>query len=242
VVTPAPAPAEKAPAKPEAAQPRLQTPAPTVGGRLAETPTDKLRKQADVTPKEEAQRRESVVKQDAPGRAAQADAMTRDQLVARKDAPVAAPAPQPFPAAPPPPPAAAPAPATSSVAPVMTPEPPRAGATLEQKRVSPAAGAASAPAAAPAPAPPPPESRNLGAFNAQSAAPRADRDRGADVRAKVATTRSPDDYIREIHRLRAEGRDADAATALAAFRAAYTDADERLPDDLRAWARSVPRP
>jgi hypothetical protein len=64
----------------------------------------------------------------------------------------------------------------------------------------------------------------------------------AEPRAKIATTRTPDDFVREIRRLRSEGRDADAALSLAAFRAAYADADARLPDDLRAWARTVARP
>ena len=64
----------------------------------------------------------------------------------------------------------------------------------------------------------------------------------SEMRAKVATARAPDDYVRDIRRLRSEGRDADAALALAAFRAAYPDADERLPQELRAWARSVVRP
>jgi hypothetical protein len=66
--------------------------------------------------------------------------------------------------------------------------------------------------------------------------------RAEGARAKVATNRTPDDFLREIRRLRAEGRDADAALALAAFRAAYEDADARLPEDLRAWSRSVARP
>ena len=66
--------------------------------------------------------------------------------------------------------------------------------------------------------------------------------RAETTRAKVTTTRTPDDFVREIRRLRGEGRDADAGLALAAFRAAYDDADARLPDDLRAWARTVARP
>jgi len=61
-------------------------------------------------------------------------------------------------------------------------------------------------------------------------------------RAKVATTRTPDDFVGEIRRLRGEKRDADAALVLAAFRAAYVDADERLPAELRAWARTIARP
>jgi hypothetical protein len=78
------------------------------------------------------------------------------------------------------------------------------------------------------------------------AAPGASVDRAAPApspaRAKTVIARSPDDYLRDIRRLRAEGRDADAALALAAFRAAYADADARLPESLREWARTVPVP
>jgi len=76
---------------------------------------------------------------------------------------------------------------------------------------------------------------------APAAAPMQER-AAAEPRAKVATTRTPEDFVRDIRRLRGEGRDADAGLALAAFRAAYADADERLPQDLRAWARTVARP
>ena len=80
------------------------------------------------------------------------------------------------------------------------------------------------------------------AANATAPAAAPMQERAAEPRAKVATTRTPEDFVRDIRRLRGEGRDADAALALAAFRAAYADADERLPQDLRAWARTVARP
>jgi hypothetical protein len=172
-----------------------------------------------------------------------------------------------FPAAPPiesktlpevalaPPPASAP------------PPPPLAAGALES---SPAPARAPAPAPAPPPAAPgAAATRGLDATTAlqkqafadkrtSNAAPSsldsaaAPRDapvarvgaasRAESARAKVATTRTPDDFVQEIRRLRGEGRDADAGLALAAFRAAYDDADARLPDDLRAWARTVARP
>ena len=216
----------------------MQAPAPAVGGRVAETPVDRLSKQLDraaqdAAPQreryEEAARREATT--EAPRQAADESAQrqagrdaqmrsaakeeraTQEQgLFARKDAP----APQPFPASPAP--------------------PPRASAPTFAAPPSPAAGAPAAAA--------PPAARNPSAQNAQSAASTITGQRGAaaDARAKVATTRPADDFIREIERLRSEGRDADAALALAAFRAAYADADERLPNDLRGWARGVPRP
>jgi hypothetical protein len=64
----------------------------------------------------------------------------------------------------------------------------------------------------------------------------------SSLAAADAHARTADDFIRDIERLRGEGRDADAALALSAFRAAYRDADTRLPAALREWARSVPRP
>jgi hypothetical protein len=108
------------------------------------------------------------------------------------------------------------------------PPQPFAGAPARAKVATPMAGedksAAAAAAAPPAPASPAPMAR------AQSAP------------AEGAVTRTPDDFIREIERLRSQHRDADAALALSAFRAAYDDADTRLPESLREWARGVPRP
>ena len=59
-------------------------------------------------------------------------------------------------------------------------------------------------------------------------------------RATPGVARSVDDYVRELRTLRAAQRDDEAARVLAAFRAAYPDADQRLPDDLKGWARGVP--
>jgi hypothetical protein len=53
--------------------------------------------------------------------------------------------------------------------------------------------------------------------------------------------RRADEFVARIRRLRSEGRSEDAARELTAFRAAFTDADARLPPDLREWAASVKR-
>jgi len=171
---------------------------------------------------------------------------------------------QAFPAAPPaekrespPPPAAAPAPAAPppAAAPVPAPPPPakdipsaprevdavgklqkESAAADKSSAGTPPAARSAANAAAPAPSAAAPGSRDTALGQASGTL------RAETARAKVATNRTPDDFVREIRRLRAEGRDADAALALAAFRAAYDDADARLPEDLREWSRSVARP
>lgn len=53
--------------------------------------------------------------------------------------------------------------------------------------------------------------------------------------------RSPDDFVARIRSLFAEANMAEAQRELLAFRAAYADADARLPADLRPWAATVPR-
>jgi hypothetical protein len=50
-----------------------------------------------------------------------------------------------------------------------------------------------------------------------------------------------DEFIARIRRMRSEGKMEEAAQELAAFRAAFADADARLPSDLREWAASVKR-
>jgi hypothetical protein len=49
-------------------------------------------------------------------------------------------------------------------------------------------------------------------------------------------------WVRHIADLHAAGDDAAAAAELRAFRAAYPDADSRLPEPLRAWAATVTPP
>jgi hypothetical protein len=96
---------------------------------------------------------------------------------------------------------------------------------------------APAPAAPPAPpiagkpaAPPPPpastEARMAESGTAQMRAPSAAKERGA---------LSVDDWIALIRRLRSEGKIDEAASELAAFRAAHSDHMRLLPADLRDW-------
>ena len=62
----------------------------------------------------------------------------------------------------------------------------------------------------------------------------------ADQRAKkAARTMSADEWIAQIRTLRNEARMTEAERALVDFRAAFGDADARLPKDLRAWAKTV---
>jgi hypothetical protein len=58
---------------------------------------------------------------------------------------------------------------------------------------------------------------------------------GDDARA----ARDPAEWIANIRARHAAGNLQDAARELTAFRAAYRDADMRLPEDLRAWAATV---
>ena len=61
-------------------------------------------------------------------------------------------------------------------------------------------------------------------------------------RQKVAAAqpRTVDEWFALIRKLRSENRVPDAIRALADFRAAFSDADARLPEDLRDWAKTVP--
>ena len=61
------------------------------------------------------------------------------------------------------------------------------------------------------------------------------------TRDEAQRQRSPDDFVARIRKLFAEANMAEAQRELVAFRAAYADADTRLPADLRPWAASVPR-
>jgi len=238
--TPAPPLAESATTPSSATAPAATAPAANAPSSAAASKPDVTRSRAEASDKLAKQAVEPPEEARAQRKAAQTT-RAKQSTLERKDEVAGALAPQPFPAAPPPP-AAAPGPPLPAGAAAAEPSP--AARALESKTARPAAAVgAGAPLSAPAPAAP--NLRNLGALDMQSAGRAAarDRDAGADARARVETaTRTPDDFVREIHRLRADGRDADAALALAAFRAAYLDADDRLPEDLRAWARGVPRP
>jgi hypothetical protein len=61
---------------------------------------------------------------------------------------------------------------------------------------------------------------------------------GAGTRADI-TNAEP--WIARIRAYRREGRESDAQAELRRFRAVDPEADARLPDDLKAWAASVPR-
>ncbi len=139
--------------------------------------------------------------------------------------------------------AAAQPPAPARGAPVV-PEPMRAPAAdaatsppsglqkLEQRQQrleeAPTAGVAPPPASAPATAPP--------AAQPRSSAPSLSRERAAGERpARAARSpsdaaRSPEEWIEEIRRLKAQGREAEATAGLAELRRAYPDF--QLPADL----------
>ena len=70
----------------------------------------------------------------------------------------------------------------------------------------------------------------------QAAAPALSKQMAAD--AQVA---SPEQWIARIRALLGDGKSEDAARELIAFRAAYPDADARLPAELHAWAATVKR-
>lgn len=104
------------------------------------------------------------------------------------------------------------------------------------QRESAAGASASLPAprqdSAAAAAPPSAASRHGSAATADSL--RAD-DAG-DIEARRVA-----EWISRIRALRNGGKLPEAAQALIQFRAAYADADSRLPADLRAWAESIAR-
>jgi hypothetical protein len=56
-----------------------------------------------------------------------------------------------------------------------------------------------------------------------------------------AQERSVAEWIERIRALVTEGKQAEAAQELTAFRGAYADADARLPAELQAWAATVKR-
>ena len=72
----------------------------------------------------------------------------------------------------------------------------------------------------------------------RAAAPAIAKQSAASADAQVA---SPEQWIARIRALLADGKSEDAARELIAFRAAYPDADARLPAELRAWAATVKR-
>src|SRR5947208_1016272 len=85
--------------------------------------------------------------------------------------------------------------------------------------------------------------RNAAAAMAGSAAPRATAPALAkqSVAAADVQATSPEQWIARIRALLADGKTQYAEQELIAFRAAYPDADARLPAELRAWAATVKR-
>ena len=71
--------------------------------------------------------------------------------------------------------------------------------------------------------------------------PRAAAPAVAKQSAADAQVMSPEQRITRIRALLSEGRKEDAARELIALRAAYPDADARLPADLQAWAATIKR-
>jgi hypothetical protein len=70
---------------------------------------------------------------------------------------------------------------------------------------------------------------------------RSERVAPARSAAAPLALRTAADYIARIEALLADSRTAEAAHELNAFRAAYPDADERLPEKLKPFAASVQR-
>ena len=167
---------------------------------------------------------------------AEAPAEPKQQMAA---APAPASAPDPFPAAPKVAADAAPA-ASGNVSPRRRPPRAEVAANASRERDSLAAlgrslRSVAAPAASrmaerasAAPAPPPAPSPRW----PRDARPTAASD---EARAKDRTPLPVPDWIALIRRLRAEGKQAEAAKELAAFRAAHPDHEKLLPPDLRDW-------
>lgn len=105
--------------------------------------------------------------------------------------------------------------------------------------------AASAPVAAPAPAAAEQSvpvrqqaARDMSAENVVQ--PSAMAGAAPPAPAEAAAQQSPDAWARRIAELHDAGDVAAAAAELRAFREAYSDADDRLPESLRGWAASLP--
>jgi len=107
--------------------------------------------------------------------------------------------------------------------------------------------AASAPSPVPAPAPAAAEqsvparqeaARDMSAETV--ARPSAMAGAAPPAPAEAAAQESPDAWARRIAELHDAGDVAAAAAELRAFREAYPDADDRLPESLRGWAASLP--
>ena len=110
------------------------------------------------------------------------------------------------------------------------PAPPAAAGSLGAARVA----QAPAPAAETSAAPVSERGSQASAPLAKMAASRAD-DAAVAARVKDRAALPVPDWIALIRRLRDEGKTAEAAKELAAFRAAHADHEKLLPPDLREW-------
>jgi len=145
-------------------------------------------------------------------------------------------------------------PLQSPAAPAPQPLPESAArqSTAESRAAVPASPAPAAPAAPAASAAPAAlAAPSAAAAPATAASQKAVRRElaGNGVAADLATATTAeagmqptDAWVRRIADLHAAGDDAAAAAELRAFRAAYPDADSRLPESLRAWAATVTPP
>ena len=126
-------------------------------------------------------------------------------------------------------------------------EAPRAKVRSDRAAQAPAARAEAERAPAPEPFPaasdkPMRESAGnaVGTIQRSAAAPAAPAATAKSALAD-ASARSAAEWIERIRVLVTEDKLADAAQELTAFRAAYVDADARLPAELQAWAATVKR-
>ena len=103
----------------------------------------------------------------------------------------------------------------------------RSAATREGDAAPMAAPARPAPMAAPAPAAP----------MARAAVPAPLASEATSPEALRAKARDPEAWIARIRKLRDDGNVAEAQSELRDFRAAFTDAEQRLPPDLRDWMK-----
>lgn len=192
---------------------------------------------APAQPPVEARARRQAPSPPSAAAAQQSSVPALSQFSARKDAAVAAGSaeqssaapPQPFPARKDSAEANKPS-ADRAEAPAAAPTPASESAPFASGKVT---ARADAPEQTATRAPPP-----AALAAAPAMAKRAPRD---DVPASASAPRTPDEWIARIRKWMVDGDMAEANRTLTGFRAAYRDADARLPADLRPWAATVPR-
>ena len=147
------------------------------------------------------------------------------------------------------PPPAVPAEKDKVEAPSAATEAPRAKVRSDRAAQAPAARAEAERAPTPAPEPFPAANDKparefggnaAGAVERSEAAPAAPAAMAKSALAD-ANARSAAEWVERIRALVTESKLTEAAQELTAFRAAYVDADARLPTELQAWAATVKR-